>query len=432
VDVLLVYFCNNIHTVSTIFEREKEKIMFTLQGKYNSATVFTNNCDETTQGQIITLLNQEWVKDSKIRIMPDTHAGKGCVIGFTMEIKDKIVANLVGVDIGCGMLVVELEHFIPDFSKLDETIREKIPSGKNAHLSPKVKFDLTELYCYPKLKNIPHIAKSLGTLGGGNHFIEVDKDENGNYFLVIHTGSRNLGKQVAEIYQEKAIENTRLGNNSYESLRSALIESYKQSKFKGDLQAALKKLKEQSQNKTVANPDLAYLEGLDASNYLHDMKICQRYARINREIFRDIILENLFGTVDFDSFETVHNYINFKDNILRKGAISARSGEKVIIPINMRDGAIIALGKGNPDWNYSAPHGAGRILSRSQAKKTILMDDYKDSMKGVFTTSVSQSTLDEAPQAYKPIEEIIENTKDSIEILSIIKPVYNYKDGNNE
>ncbi|NLJ57848.1 MAG: RtcB family protein [Tissierellia bacterium] len=366
-----------------------------LRGKYNTAKVFTHNIDEETKSQIINFCDQDFAKDSKIRIMPDTHAGVGCVIGFTANLGDKVIPNIVGVDIGCGLLVIELKKTSIDLKKLDNLINKYIPSGRGIQKSILYNFEnLEKLHCYRELKNIDRIKRSIGTLGGGNHFIEINKDDEGNFYLVIHSGSRNLGNQVAQYYQRKAIE--------------------------------LHKGKEKSYPRT-----LCYLEGKWREKYLNDMKICQEYATLNRQVMASIILDKMFGTSleDYNNFETIHNYINFKDNIIRKGSISAYKGEKIIIPINMRDGSLLCIGKGNENWNYSAPHGAGRLMSRKKAKESITMEDYKNSMKDIYTTSVNLSTLDEAPMAYKPMEEIINNIGETAEVLKIIKPVYNFKAG---
>ncbi|NMA01519.1 MAG: RtcB family protein [Clostridia bacterium] len=369
--------------------------MLELRGKYNTAKVFTDNIDEETIAQIINLCNQDFSQGSQIRIMPDCHAGMGCVIGFTADLGEKIIPNIVGVDIGCGMTTIELGKINVNLKRLDKIINKNIPSGRNTHAGQVLKFPKIEtLHCYRELKNTKRMERSIGTLGGGNHFIELNKDDEDNLYLVIHSGSRNLGKQVADYYQKIAIKQCRAQGLDYPR-------------------------------------DLCFLEGTWRERYLHDMQVCQEYATINRETMANIILDHLWGAslADFEHFQTIHNYINFKDNIVRKGSISAYKGEKVLIPINMRDGSILAIGKGNPDWNYSAPHGAGRIMSRSKAKEKITMTEYAKAMEGIYTTSVNKSTLDEAPMAYKPIEEIINNIQDTVEIVKIITPVYNFKAG---
>lgn len=406
--------------------------MIELKGKYNTAKVYTDNIDNETISQIINLCNQDFVKDCKIRIMPDTHAGAGCVIGFTANLGTKVIPNIVGVDIGCGMQVIELGKIDMDLSSLDEIIYKYIPNGRNAHESRIVKFkQLEELYCYRELKETKWIERSIGTLGGGNHFIEVNKDDEDNVYLVIHSGSRNLGKQVAEYYQNLAIE-LRSGREEYYVKREKLIKEYKEQGKRNLIQTALKELDSKYKYSQPDYPkELCFLEGIWRERYLHDMNICQEYATLNRKTMASTILDKLLGKslCDFTNFETIHNYINFNDNIIRKGSISAYKDEKVIIPINMRDGSLLCLGKGNSDWNNSAPHGAGRIMSRSKAKELLTLEEYQHTMKDIYTTSVTQATLDEAPMAYKPMQEIIDNVKDTVEILKIIKPIYNFKAG---
>jgi tRNA-splicing ligase RtcB len=406
--------------------------MIKLKGKYSTAKVFTDNIDQETISQIINLCSQDFTKDSTIRIMPDTHAGKGCVIGFTANLGNKVIPNIVGVDIGCGMLCVELGEFDPDLQKLDDVIHKYIPAGRDIHEGRIIKFpELLDLYCYRQLKETKRIERSIGTLGGGNHFIELNQDNERNIYLVIHSGSRNLGKQVADYYQNLAIE-MRSGKEEYYQRKDQIIKDYKEQGQRNEIQSALKNLEKEYQ---LSQPDypkeLCFLEGVWRNQYLHDMDICQRYALLNRETMASIILDKWLDRNyhHFESFQTIHNYINFKDNIIRKGSISAYKDEKVIIPINMRDGSLLCVGKGNPDWNYSAPHGAGRLMSRSKAKENISMDEYQKSMEGIFTTSISLSTLDEAPMAYKSMDEIINNVGDTVDILKVIKPIYNFKAG---
>lgn len=398
--------------------------------------IFTKNIEQEAIEQIDLLLNQEAFKDSKIRIMPDVHAGKGCVIGFTGDLGEKVIPNIVGVDIGCGMLCVELGDIDLDLEKLDKVIHEFVPSGFNVHDERKYKFvELEQLKCYRELKNTKRLERSIGTLGGGNHFIEVDVDENNNKYLVIHTGSRNLGKQVAEYYQELANQLCNYNIAEYKEKQRELIKIYKEQGRKKYIQSALEELKKDYQISSNNIPkDLAYLEGQYREDYLHDMKICQDFAILNRMCIAKTILCYLWNRMEVDSrnwksFETIHNYISFEDNIVRKGAISARKGEKVLIPMNMRDGCIIGIGKGNDDWNQSAPHGAGRIMSRMKAKETFNLDEYKESMKGIYTTSVNEETIDEAPFVYKPMQEIIDCIGDTVDIIKIIKPIYNFKAG---
>ena len=404
--------------------------MIEIKGKYNTAKVFTDNIEEEAISQIVNLLNQEFVKDSKIRIMPDTHAGAGCVIGFTAYLGDKVIPNLVGVDIGCSMLTVELGKIEIDLEKLDKTIHEYVPSGTNIHEVRMTRFPkLEELYCYRNLKDTKRIERSIGTLGGGNHFIEINVDSQENKYLVIHTGSRNLGHQVATFYQDLAVDLCS-GKEDYYDKRDEIIKTYKEQGRRKEIQQALIELKKQYEELQPNYPkELCFLTGKFREYYLHDMEICQEYAELNRETIASIILGEMFSKElrDYNHFHTVHNYIDFKDNIIRKGAISAYKDEKVLIPINMRDGSVLAIGKGNEDWNNSAPHGAGRLMSRTKAKEKLNMEDFKQQMEGVYSTSISENTLDEAPMAYKPIDEILENIKDTVEVIDVIKPIYNFK-----
>lgn len=393
--------------------------MLKLQGKYNEAKVFTNNVEETAAGQIIDLCNQEFVKGSKIRIMPDTHAGAGCTIGTTMTIQDKVVSNLVGVDIGCGMevAVINKKKEEINFDYLDETIRKFVPSGfsirdKEHQFSKMINFDDVRAPF-----TLQRAQKSIGTLGGGNHFIELNEDDKGNVYIVIHSGSRNLGKQIAEYYQNYAYE--QLVN--VKSVKDEIIEHLTKEGRQQEIHEALRGIKNQKIRK-----ELAYLEGQGFEDYMHDMKIAQKYAELNRKAMIDEIVTRMGWKVT-DTFTTIHNYIDMENMILRKGAISAQKDERVIIPINMRDGSIIAFGKGNSDWNFSGPHGAGRIMSRKKAKEVLNLEDFQNTMTDVWTTSVAESTLDEAPMVYKPLDEIVENTKDTIDIKHIIKPIYNFK-----
>lgn len=390
--------------------------------------IFTNNIEDSAKEQIDLLLDQEAFKDCKIRIMPDVHAGAGCVIGFTGNLGDKVIPNIVGVDIGCGMLCANLGNVDLNLEKLDKVIRKYIPSGMNVHKQKVADYDFTQLYCYKELKNKDGwLEKSLGTLGGGNHFIEIDIDDENNKYLVIHTGSRNLGKQVAEIYQNKAIEYCSYKKEMQEE-KDKIIKEYKEQGREKEIQQALTEINNKYNGKTKLPKDLCYLEGKDREEYLHDMKKCQNFAVVNRSSIANSILYNMgLGGLSVSYFQCVHNYINFEDNIVRKGSISARKGERVIIPMNMRDGCIIGIGKGNEDWNYSAPHGAGRTMSRNIARQTLTMEDYKNSMNGIYTTSVNEETIDEAPMVYKPMEEIIEHIKDTVEVEKIIKPIYNFK-----
>ncbi|HHX68398.1 MAG: RtcB family protein [Miniphocaeibacter sp.] len=365
--------------------------MIELKGKYNYAIVFTDDLEIQAEKQITNLLNHEFIKDSKIRIMPDVHAGIGCTIGTTMTIQDKIVPNLVGVDIGCGTETVLLKNKNIELEKLDKIIHNSIPSGFEIRKTVHPYIDelaLENLRCLNHI-NIKRARLSLGTLGGGNHFIEINEDENGQLYLVVHSGSRHLGKQVAEYYQ----------NLAFKDLKKKNIR---------------------------INKNLAYLEGKLFDDYLHDMALVQKYAEKNRHaIVSEIVKQMKFKVID--SFTTIHNYIDIESMILRKGAVSAKKGERLLIPINMRDGSLLCIGKGNEEWNYSAPHGAGRILSRRAAKESFKMSDFKKSMEDIYSTTINKGTLDEAPFAYKPIDEIIANIGDTVEIVGVLKPLYNFK-----
>ena len=390
--------------------------------------IFTDNIEQEAVEQINLLLEQEPFKNCKVRIMPDVHAGKGCVIGFTADLGDKVIPNIVGVDIGCGMLCVELGKIDLDLKKLDKTINENIPAGRNIREQKLINFDkINDLYCLRELKETKKFNRAIGTLGGGNHFIEIDVDEEGNKYLVIHTGSRNLGKQVADYYQNLAIELCS-GKKEMFKRKEEIIKTYKEQGRKQEIQKALKELEaEYKQNKPELPNELCYLTGKYREMYLHDMRICQTYATTNRANIARQILINLKMETNLPYIETIHNYISFDDNIVRKGAIRANKGERVIIPINMRDGSIITVGKGNADWNNSAPHGAGRLMSRHKAKEIFNLEEFKESMKDIYSTSVVEETIDEAPFAYKPMQEIIDNIKDTVEIERIIKPIYNFK-----
>ena len=391
--------------------------------------IFTKNIEKEAKEQIYKLLSLEPFKNSKVRIMPDVHAGKGCVIGFTADLGDKVIPNVVGVDIGCGMLTVELGKIDIDFEKLDTIIHEKIPAGMNVHENPdeeSYSSFINELFCVSSLKNLSHIYASVGTLGGGNHFIEIDQDKEGNKYLIIHSGSRNLGKQVAEIYQQLAID-TLAGKDNYKDKVKEKINKYKVEGRQCEIQTMIEKFREFFKKQQPSIPkELCYLEGENREKYLHDMKICQDFAELNRNKIAMTICQEMGFSIK-GMFQTVHNYISFEDNIVRKGAISAYREQKILIPINMRDGCIIATGKGNEDWNQSAPHGAGRIMSRTAAKQKIKLEDYKKSMEGIYSTTVNETTIDESPFAYKSIQEIIASTKDTINIEKIIKPIYNFK-----
>ena len=399
--------------------------MLQIKGEVNTAICFAKVVEEEAVAQIQRMCDTVMTNGSRIRIMPDVHAGKGCTIGTTMTITDKAVPNVVGVDIGCGMYTVRLGKVDIDFEKVDEACHI-IPSGFDTWESVKWPFDLTKLRCYRELENAKRLNRSLGTLGGGNHFIEIDAAADGTKYLIIHSGSRNLGKQVAEYYQQLAIDLNH-GKEEYFAKRDQIIEEYKATGRKKEIQAALKALKWEKKDANVPD-DLCYLYGKYLEDYLHDVVICQEFARQSREKMAEVVLEHT-GLDALESFHTIHNYIDTAEMILRKGAIAAHKGELVLIPINMRDGSVLAYGKGNPDWNYSAPHGAGRIMSRTRARDVIDMEDYRKAMEGVYTTSVNISTLDEAPMEYKSIEDIIDVIEESVDIVEVLKPIFNYKAG---
>lgn len=394
--------------------------MMEIQGKYSTALCYANIIEYAAIEQIRRMCDQEFTAGSKIRIMPDVHAGKGCTIGTTMTVHDKAVPNIVGVDIGCGMYTVNLGKQELDFRALDEACHA-VPSGRAVWPRRLEAFDFKRLRCNQSLREPQRLGCSLGTLGGGNHFIEVDVAPDGTQYLVIHTGSRNLGTQVAEYYQAKAVE---LHRGEWNRKRAQLIAEYKASGRAGQIQAALGTFAQE--NSDVLPEDLCYLYGEAFEDYLHDVRICQEFARRSRELIAQQLLSRT-GLTGTDGFHTVHNYIDTDEMILRKGAIAAHAGERVLIPINMRDGSILAVGRGNEDWNYSAPHGAGRLLSRSGAKEQLRMEDYRAAMEGIYTTCVSERTLDESPMAYKSIEDIIDVVAESVDIIDVLKPVYNFK-----
>ena len=412
--------------------------------------IFTDNIEANALEQIKTLLSIDVFSDKKIRIMPDVHAGAGCVIGFTGDLGDKVIPNIVGVDIGCGMRILNLGRLKDvDYHAFHEYIRATVPSGKivredkfgfkplageEMDIYREAKKLVTELYCYCELKDSGRINKAIGSLGGGNHFIELDKDDEGNVYLVIHTGSRNLGKQVADIYQAKAAKHLTAGADEFEETIKRKIEEYKAAGRRSELQGVIRKMRKSMEGRLPSvRPDLCYLEGEAREHYLHDMRLCQRWAVLNRKLIA-LLLVKFFESVEEGSqrleaahpWESVHNYIS-DDNIIRKGAISAAEGERCIIPLNMRDGSLICTGKGNPDWNFSAPHGAGRVLSRSQAYESISMEDFAASMHGVYSESVNDFTRDESPMVYKPASEIMANISDTVTIDTIIRPIFNFK-----
>jgi len=409
----------DFYKTDLIIFKEVGEVMIEVRGKFNTAKIFTDNVEEAAMAQIIELCNQEFVKDSIIRIMPDTHAGAGCTIGTTMTVSDKIVPNLVGVDIGCGMETIRLKNSDIDLKKLDRVIHEHIPAGfdirKKQHPYA-ANVELDKLVCKKEV-SLDRAKLSIGTLGGGNHFIEVNKDDAGQLYLVVHSGSRHLGKQVAQVYQERGYREL-IKNNEY---ITELIKELKAQGREKEIQQEITKVKVEKINK-----QLAYVQGKSFDDYLNDMKIVQKFAVLNRKAIVDEIVKRMEFEV-VEQFTTIHNYIDLDNMILRKGAISARNGERVLIPINMRDGSLICIGKGNKDWNYSAPHGAGRLVSRSKAKEMFSLEEFKKSMEGIYSTTINKSTLDECAMAYKPMEEIIENIQDTVDIINIIKPIYNFK-----
>ena len=393
--------------------------MLELNGKYNTAKVFTDNVGDETISQVTELLNQDYIKNEKIRIMPDCHAGAGCVIGTTMTISDKVCPNLVGVDIGCGMLAVRIAEKDVDLPKLDDIINTYIPAGRNVNDKPLGNFNHLNDLVAPADLSLAY--RSIGSLGSGNHFIELDKDEDSNLWLVIHTGSRHLGLEVAKHYQElayKQLKDADIGNKI-----KAVIADLKAKGKEKEIEKTIKVLKMQEPH---IPKSLCYVSGQAFKDYIHDMEIVQKHAELNRKYIVDTIIKKMDWHV-CEEFQTIHNYIDTQNMILRKGSVSAQDGEKLIIPINMRDGSLICVGKGNPDWNYSAPHGAGRALSRSEAKDAVEINEFRETMEGIYSSSVMESTIDEAPMAYKPMKEIMENIKDTVDVVKIIKPVYNFK-----
>lgn len=399
--------------------------MITLKGKYNEAKIFTDVVDEASIAQVMLLLNQEFVSGSRIRLMPDVHAGAGCTVGTTMTICDKIVPNLVGVDIGCGMETVRVKEKHMELQKLDKLIYEKIPSGFNIRQKTHKFFDkvkLEDLYCYRAI-NPDRAEKSLGTLGGGNHFIEADKDEDGNIYLVVHSGSRHLGLEVANYYQA---EGYKVLNGASKEDIDRLVEKLKAQGKEKEIQKSITALK--NTKRTNIPKQLAYVSGDLFRQYIHDMQIVQNFAQLNRQAMMDEMIRGMKLHVE-EQFSTIHNYIDTEAMILRKGAVSAKRGEKLLIPINMRDGSLICTGRGNEDWNQSAPHGAGRLMSRSEAKEQFTVSEFRRQMEGIYTTSVNKDTLDECPMAYKGMDDIVNNIGDTVEIQTVIKPIYNFKAG---
>ena len=405
--------------------REFMEKMIEIHGKYTDALIFTEVIEEEAKEQIRLLCDQPFAEGAKIRIMPDVHAGAGCTIGTTMTIADKIVPNLVGVDIGCGMLTVCLGHQDISFEQLDELIRKKVPSGRSVRQAPHPNnkmIDLSGLRCFSRIKH-DYAKQSLGTLGGGNHFIEVDTDDDGQKYLVIHTGSRHLGVEVASWYQ-KAGYAALVQEDSIDL--PSMIEKMKREGRKNEIAGMLRELRAKSRPNRDIPPALAFVEGQLFSDYIHDMKLVQQFARLNRKTIMDELLKGM-GLEETDRFETIHNYIDTETMILRKGAVSAKKDERLLIPINMRDGSLVCVGKGNADWNYSAPHGAGRLFSRKEAKQRFSVSEFSREMSGIYTTSVNPDTLDEAPMCYKNINDILDNIGPTVEVRSIIRPLYNFK-----
>lgn len=404
--------------------------MLEIKGKMNTAICYAKVVEDEAIEQIRRMCDYPLTEGCQIRIMPDVHAGKGCTVGTTMTISGKACPNIVGVDIGCGMYTVKLADREIDFGKVDEAAHF-IPSGMGVWEGRQERFDLEGLRCYRQLRDTKRLERSLGTLGGGNHFIEIEVSKDGTYYLIIHSGSRNLGKQVAEIYQQLAVD-LHMGKEDYFRQRDEIIETYKAEGRRSEIQKALKELQDNYETQQLEVPaDICWLYGTFLEDYLHDVEICQAFARRSREKMAEIILQRT-GMTAVEAFHTIHNYIDTDEMILRKGAIAAHEGEKVLIPLNMRDGSVIAIGRGNPDWNYSAPHGAGRLMSRTKAKEALSMEAYKEAMAGIYTTSVNEKTLDEAPMAYKSIDAIIDVIADTVDIIDIMKPVYNFKASGDE
>lgn len=400
--------------------------MIEILGKYNKAVCYTGKLDDRAYAQLKAVCDREEFADSKIRIMPDVHYGKGCTVGTTLTVNKKVVPAMVGVDIGCGMETVKLADKTLDLERLDAVIRENIPSGRDirekAHcLSDEAELD--KLYCLGNIK-FERALKSIGTLGGGNHFIEVDRDEEGSLYLVIHSGSRHLGCEVAEYYQAEGYRE--LYGGGKRQIAETIARLKAERRFT-EIETTIRKLKLE---KPVALPyELVYVEGRLFDEYIHDMKIVQRFAALNRLAMTDVIIREM-GLTELERFTTVHNYIDTDEMILRKGAVAAHKGQKLLIPMNMRDGALVCIGKGNAEWNYSAPHGAGRLMSRTDAFDRLFLEDYREQMKGIYSTCVRLDTLDESPMAYKPIDEIVEQITPTVEIACRIKPIYNFKASN--
>lgn len=399
--------------------------MLEVTGKHNQAKIFTDVVDQASIAQVIELCNQEFAAGSRIRLMPDIHAGAGCTIGTTMTITDKVVPNLVGVDIGCGMETIRVREGHMELQKLDKLIYEKIPSGFDIRAKAHRyldQIDLEELCCARHV-DLLRAEKSIGTLGGGNHFIEVDRDDEGQLYVVVHSGSRHLGVEVAKYYQE---EGYKALNRTDDGSLQELVAELKAAGRQKEIQKELKRLK--NLKRTAVPRQLAYVEGTLFEQYIHDMKLVQQFAELNRQAMIDEIVKGMKLHVE-EQFTTIHNYIDTDAMILRKGAVSARAGERLLIPINMRDGSLLCVGKGNEDWNCSAPHGAGRLMSRAEAKQSFTVSEFKKQMADVYTTSVSKATLDECPMAYKGMEDVLDNIGPTAEVVKVIQPIYNFKAG---
>ena len=399
--------------------------MIEIRGQFNTAICYTQQLETAAAEQIKAVCDQEAFASSKIRIMPDVHAGKGCTIGTTMTIVDKIVPGMVGVDIGCGMETVRIAQRKISFSQLDDLIRSAIPSGRQIRNIPHPlndQIDLTALRCSAHV-DLRRAQCSIGTLGGGNHFIEVDRSDNGDLFIVVHSGSRHLGTEVATYYQHKAQQ--MISNSASFSLADE-IERMKREGKAQEIQQFIEELKQAGYATAAIPRDLCYVEGQLFDDYIHDMKIVQHFAALNRKAMVDVILSGMKLRAT-EQFTTIHNYIDTEHMILRKGSVSAQAGEKLLIPINMRDGSLVCIGKGNDEWNCSAPHGAGRLMSRKAALSSLSMEEYRSEMAGIYTTCIDRATLDEAPMAYKSLEEIVAQIGPTAEIVERIKPVYNFK-----
>ena len=397
--------------------------MIEVKGQFNTALCYTPQLEKCAESQIKAVCDQEAFTNSKIRIMPDVHAGMGCTIGTTMTITDKIVPGMVGVDIGCGMETVRISQTEIDFGKLDALIRDRIPCGREVRRNPHAlnsQIELAQLRC-AKYVNLERAALSIGTLGGGNHFIEVDRGENGNLYIVVHSGSRHLGNEVARFYQDEGRKS--FWGGSYHQIEQAIAQLKAEDRYQ-EIQPTIERLRKE--HPVDVPKDLTWVSGKLFDDYIHDMRIVQHFATLNRKAMMDVILSGM-GLTAVEQFTTIHNYIDTDNMILRKGSVSAQSGEKLLIPINMRDGSLICIGKGNPDWNYSAPHGAGRLMSRKEAFEKLSLREYREEMSGIYTTCVSRDTLDESPMAYKGIEEIISQIGPTVDIVEQIRPVYNFK-----